>query len=814
MLLLLLCSQSTEGEEKGKNGHKQPQRKVRTSHCLIKTALHITPFSPPSLCCSYSLTISNPIAMVSRSKNLDERIPARYRSTIHDSLDYSTDVDIQDSDFNFLTNDHEYRESAIDDLEMAYISHQPSQVAHTTQPSQMTQLSTATDIFRERSLPKLSPLSYSSQMLTAPPLSNHYHSLSVDETDTRTALGSRRQSLMALIPNPSPSLRVPTLMARSLKNEETKSAQGSKGSVQGSRTSIQGSRASILGSRGSVHTGTGSRSQIYSSNLSSREHSRLGLGVSEEDEVSLPLSGRGISPAMKQSSFEEVPTRDSPRPEIASHTVGFGRKDFASLTCIPNRYAVEVDKFEEKQQLSTVPEKQTVEDVQENEETKKKPRSRAMSKLEKLTSLDYIRASLRLKKKRVSFVRTPELSKKDKQKNTKEKQDQEKKVKGQQQPPSTSTSRPGKELHHSRRHSASGRAEFSPQHLHGEQSLSSHNYPDHFYYPQLSQPVYYGAAGAGAGGTGGVHPAAAAAIFYQYPQLSQQYYAQLSQGGPGPGPYPPHMMYHSMMDSYSRGFGDPTSPARYQQIVTPDLFDDDTPEPEFYQERNLDNVLQQRQEANGFGDSLRSPEHTGPRVTSPDRFTETSETSFYSMHPPHQSSTDAESHSHEDSLTSAHKHFMEEFAMDGVEQYSYGGPPVDGHHYVPTYPGDMLNRTTLIPHEAYRDVYSHGGETYNTHEQINGHYYSHYTSPTAYSAVSQSKVGRRPSRSSYASSTSDHTHLDSVHEAGSGGEGEATKNGDMNGSSQKNRVSWSAEVIEYQRTPSDLADSDFDFSQF
>ena len=579
-----------------------------------------------------------------------------------------------------------------------------------------------------------------------------------------------------------------------------------------------------------MHTGTGSRSQIYSSNPSSREHSVLLLngarefGVSEEDAVSLPLSGRGISPALKQNSFEEVPTRDSPAPEIASHAVGYGKKDFASLTCIPNQYAVEAERLEEKPQLSTVPEKQSIDEDKEkeaSEETKKKPRSRAMSKLEKLTSLDYIRASLRLKKKKVSFVKTPESVKKERQKNDKEKPSPKGKMKGQEQAPTEHASRPGKELLQNRRHSASGRTEFSPQHAHGgEHNIPANKYPEHYYYPQLSQPLYYGGAGGGgAVAGGGVHPAAAAAMFYQYPQLSQQYYAQLSQGGYGPGPYPPHMLFHSnTMDPYSRSYGEPTTASRYQTIVTPDLFEDDTPEPDFYQERSPDNVLQQRQQPNGFGDHFRSPEHSNMRPSSPDRFTETSDTSSYTAPPPPGSA----SHTHEDSLTSAHNHFMDEFVMDGAEHYGYGTAAGDQHyshsHPVPTYPMDMLSRAGHIPpREAYRDAYQqHGdmGQDYDiTHGQTNDHYYNHYTSPTAYSAVPPGMGGgRRPSRSSYASSSSDHTHLEAVQEGE--GEGPPTKSEDMNGSSTKNRVSWSTEVIEYQRTPSDMGDSDFDFNHF
>lgn len=753
-------------------------------------------------CFCFSLTISNPIALVSSPNGHNGTAPARYRSTIHGSSQYSDSYNVDDDQepFNFPSN--EYHETSIDEAERTFAG-QASQV-HATQPSQMTQMSVATDIFRERSLPKLSPLSYSSQLLTAPQFPNHYPSLSVDENDPHSAIGSRRPSLMAIIPNTSPSLRVPTLMALSLKNEESKSAQGSKVSVHGSRTSIQGSRPSVSGSRGSVYTGTGSRSQIYSSNLSSREHSALLLngtrefGGAEDDVVSLPLSGRGISPAMKQSSLEEVPTRDSPVPEVASHAVRYGKKDFASLTCIPNQYAVEAERLEDKQQLSTVPEKHMTEsestaaEKEQSTDAKKKTRSRAMSKLEKLTSLDYIRASLRLKKKRVSFSKTTESSPKHKEK----KGNSNLEDKGREPP--TIAEHPPKELHQNRRHSASARAEFSP--LNKTPPTSANKFPEHYYYPQLSQPMYYG------GGASMMHPA----VFYQYPQLSQQYYAQLSQGGYGGGHYPPHMVYpHGMVDPYGRSYAEPPT-TRYANMVTPELFDD-TPEPEFYQERSPDNVLGERQQPNGFGDQFQSPEHSSLRPSSPDRFTETSETSSYLMQPP------SATHLHDDPLTSAHKHFMDEFVMD-KDYYGYG---VDHHHgygvdhqHVPTYPGDMMGRAPLVS-EAYREVVPLSempqAQDYVSKPQSNGQ----YTQYPGYAGAMYNTAPRRPSRSSFASSTSEHGPPND-----SNVDDEESNHCQQSGTvaaestSSKTRVSWSTEVIEYQRTPSDMADSDFDFNQF
>lgn len=740
--------------------------------------------------------------MVSGSDNHIGAVPVRYRSTIHDTPDYSDSYNVQEVDpeaLNFPSS--EYNETSIDDAERTY---KPSQLTHATQPSQMTQMSTATDLFRERSLPKLSPLSYSSQFLTAPQFSNNYSSLSVDENDPHPAIGSRRQSLMALIPNPSPSLRVPTLMALSLKNEETKSAQGSKVSVHGSRTSIPGSRPSILGSRGSVQMGTGSRSQIYSSNVSSREHSSLLLsgprefGGAEDDVVSLPLPGREVSPALKQNSLEEVPTRDSPLPDIGSNAISYGKKDFASLTCIPNRYTVEAERLEDNKQLSTVPEKHTTESERDvgkesSAEAKKKPRSRAMSKLEKLTSLDYIRASLRLKKKKVSFVKTPESVPKHKHKNSKgnssSKSNDEEGLTNDE-----TKAQPPKDLLQSRRHSASARTGFSPQH---QTSVAPNKFPDHFYYPQLSQPMYYG------GGASMMHPA----MFYQYPQLSQQYYAaHLSQGGYGGGPYPPPVLYqnNNMMDQYTRSYGEPPT-TRYGNMVTPELYDD-TPETEFYHERTPDNVLEQRLQQNGFSNHFHSPEHSSVQPSSPDRFTETSDTSSYLMQPP------SSAHLHDDPLTSADKHFMNEFAMDR-DHHGYGA---EYHVHVPTYPVDMMNRPQPIP-EAYHEEYQPVDVAYMSHDYDANHHMTglKYTQYSGYSG-DRHTANRRTSRSSYASTNSDDAPQND-HKAGYDESTHHQENGEEMGSSAssntKNRVSWSTEVIEYQRTPSDLADSDFDFNQ-
>lgn len=244
---------------------------------------------------------------------------------------------------------------------------------------------------------------------------------------------------MQRIPGGSPSLRHPTRMLKSIENEDTKSAQGSRISIPGSKTSIQGSRPSMFSSQGSFLQ-SGSRSQIFNHALSNEPVSlSRGGGRRDDDTLSLPLSGRTTSPPLQQSSLNssfEVPTRDEPSTQshALSHDLGVGAKDFASMTDIAQhsilspelgtvRVPMDLDPAEPPSEtvstrrrslincdlgaLTTIADDKSKSEAKasppeapkKDNDTPKKSRSK-MSKLEMLTSL---RASMRKAAKKVSF---------------------------------------------------------------------------------------------------------------------------------------------------------------------------------------------------------------------------------------------------------------------------------------------------------------------------------------------------------------------------------------------------------------------------
>ena len=423
-----------------------------------------------------------------------------------------------------------------------------------------------------------------------------------------------------------------------------------------------------------------------------------------------------------------IPTRDSPRavPLATSHALKERKKDFASLTCIPNHQAI-ADEFglgflqtplsestpkfsgQGRELSRSVPYEShapesslssphrksgskinlgaltTLEQERENETAKptdaidsaiprtvsepvpktsddskakakkespksspaaKKPKSRAMSKLEKLTSLDYIRASLRLKKKKVSFEKTPETAK---QKSKKKKPEAEPELVVFANKAAGSASG-GNRLESPTDRSPVPYQEPKPdaQRPIENDVFSPDIYPEDFgggfqrhyagrprvysdmhgVYPQLSQPTYFpGHMGSGQ-------------YLSTYPQLSQQYYPQLSQGAYYPSHHPyPHaraplpLPLHSLPpqpshvhqtsggsggEPYGRRYSDAVIPGagRYPDMVTPDAYLPpnhdrfrDIPSPD----RFTDNS------------SIMDQYHGGTR--SPDRFTETSNTS-------------------------------------------------------------------------------------------------------------------------------------------------------------------------------------------
>lgn len=546
------------------------------------------------------------------------------------------------------------------------------------------------DIFRETSLPGLSPLSYNSQL-------QRLYQISVDHPDEGSLSAANiRSSLLGKFPHSSPSLAVPTRMGLSLEKEETKSSHGSRTSIPGSSKppSYHGSKASIIGSKHSIQS---SRSSFLNSSHSRDDMKPLFVGRQnssspEDDFLGAQFSGRTGSPFLKEDIIESptddslVPTRDSPvmPPLATSHALKHGKKDFASLTCIPNHQAL-ADEFGydfplaestpkiaesyaaesilpssrkkssskinlgalttlEQESRSEMAEKPTdatdserprtvsepapiisgdskanalspVKDSPKSSPAPKKQKSRAMSKLEKLTSLDHIRASLRLKKKKVSFEKTPKtksptpklkkkkptakpepvmfankaaaaaLSANPTEENGLETPTNQSPVDYQEpkRPPDIPTAP------HPKDENAFVSPDIYPEDFAGGFQRHYAGRPRAYSdmhgmsYPQLSQPTYF------PGHMGGGQFQSA------YPQLSQPYY-QLSQGAY----YPPHVPYpqthaplplpsHSLppqpshLHQTSDGSGrEPYSPryaatampgaGRYPDVVTPDAY--------------------------------------------------------------------------------------------------------------------------------------------------------------------------------------------------------------------------------------------------
>jgi len=505
---------------------------------------------------------------------------------------------------------------------------QQSQPYPTSLSHHHSQASALTDIFQKTTLPELSPMSYS---LTA----NPHHS------DTL---------YFNTMPASDVSLREPTMFALRLQQEESKSTHGSRLSINGSKTSIHnsmhGSKPSMYSSRASnIH---GSRPLVFNSGTS-RESLLLRGGGKEhsidDEAATLPqasqLSDRFPSPAfpLMNPSTEntDLPTRDSPLPRLEPLEASHGKKDFASLTCITNDHRrmtsssnsplesplhSEVEgtpvhrKLSKRRDLSSLTSldfmsgapmskenrggtiieeeeasqgsKVNSDKAKEDSPAIKKTRSKRLSRLEKLTSLDYIRQSFRLKKKKVSFQQsledTPKLTGRKSSSgrghsDTVITNNQAQGIHDDSVAPEKPRGR--MEWHQARRNSSTSTDVFSPT-----ENMARHMYLQHHhhafpdphaamamsYTPQLSQPSYFlpphmsGAPGMP------MHP-------HMYPpgvQLSQQFYpSQLSQGYPY---HPPGFMGEVHMSG--RGFPRDMAPPngsradpRYQEVVTPDYSD-------------------------------------------------------------------------------------------------------------------------------------------------------------------------------------------------------------------------------------------------
>ena len=697
---------------------------------------------------------------------------------------------------------------------------------------QQSQMSAMTELFQEQSLPKLSPISYSSQLhLTGGAAYRHMEP-------------ERGPDIR--FPNGSPSLRVPTRMALSLQNEESKS--GSKISLPSSRSSRQGSKASILGSRTSVQ---GSRSQIFHTAPSREDIPQIRpsflLGghreSQEDDSLSLQLS-RTASPLLDES---QVPTRDSPNvpPLATSHALGHGKKDFASLTCIINHPAVEEEELTLQEELwrneslkaenlppgssvefavpkrkslgtslgelttlarhdeipefssdreekltvtesSPEPSEQKVEEEETGQKKPspaiKKPRSRAMSKLEKLTSLDYIRASLRLKKKRVSFQKTPESTPKSTKKKKKKNEESEifrnkaalmKTLTPPQSPSTTYPQQTHRYPSNPSRYPPTGDF-FNPEEefeLQGEpyhplppngrrQRAYTTELPSPQLYAQLSQSYYPQMTA--------YQPAPT-----MYPQLSQPYYrppleAYYPQPYPAGQPNPYSRRYsHEIPSGYPgmvgpNGYPNVTSPdhERYRSATTPDRF----MEPGYLRTHSPDR----------FTDTSTSSDRY--RARSPDRFTESSYMSDrYNM----------------DSFIAGRytpERYPQDMIMRMQERY------VDPHQHPgtasPSRFSDVRTPDTLVG--SFDDGYRGGGGRPDRFldSMEHGRHYSPRAQPLDW--VVDGFEHHRDLSSKNARRFSDGS----------------TSDKSAPSTSSKSKVSWDSEIIEYPRPPSDESDID------
>ena len=788
-------------------------------------------------------------------------------------------------------------------------------------------MSVAGDVFRESALPELSPMSYPSQLYASASMNQGLslnQGLSVDEGVHKLSLSG---DYLPRIPNGSPSLRHPTRMGRSLANEESKSNQGSRASIPGSKvSSVQGSRPSMFSSQTSFLQ-SGSRSQMYISN----DPSSSMLGVNsytsrDDDTLSLPLSGRTGSPLLRQNSLNsstEVPTRDIPSGHALfsiSHDIGSGTKDFASLTCIPNhgalvsadlgtvRVPMELDtpskpdnliesESDRKRSLNNQDwgalttlsgkddkskevlkpkevvdskEKATNKEEKTPESTPKKPRSKTMSRLEKLTSL---RASLRQKAKRVSFQKNKS---KESQKEKESVVVTNESAVAEQQGVAPANMSRGK------RHSDTSDHIPSPMDSLARE-MSRPRAQSELNYPQLSQPnLYYQG-----GHMMGQHPQQYA--YVNYPQLSQSY------GFPQPLP-----LHVPVGDPFGRGGVPPDYPVRYSGMVTPDFSDITTPDHGHYgnQDHGMttpDQFLPEGSTSDEYHQStspnesqrVRSPNEfqraTSPtssytsnddRAGSPDRFTETSTASeSYRARSPNPYTEPRQPlptlHERYNYMSNGYTSEMpnpDHFAGSSGGHYMgdvFGSPrrhpnvptpefPMGRHVAVNGYPQGRgreyydERRMSYDPaiHDPYRDRRSSLEPEEYLHERRGSYDRTledpHHSRRGSYE--SGPPPGGYPPRSAYHSKQGSHDRsFDSPQHAKQGSHdqsydfareqfmrqnenggmlrsgadrkqsrvSESSMNSDL--SASRNRVSWNTEVIEYVRTPSD--DSDFDLNQ-
>lgn len=441
----------------------------------------------------------------------------------------------------------------------------------------------------------------------------------------------------------------------------------------------------LQGSRHLLYASGTSGESLLSGGKYDKEHSiedqemggTVGVAI-DSDDLSFSNPIIASPQPLSNAGSMEVPTRDSSpfqRPLATSHQLGHGKKDFASLTCIinpspsigspsPEPQGEELDdktnspthkkpkrdltamtsvaspSRTSKQQQETIPEEGEGESAKvKKSPSTKKGRSKTMSRLEKLTSLDYIRQSFRIKKKKVSFQKTPETtptpSKKKGTANSNSGTTILDNSQAESQSPQRRMSNVSSEIFSPTEESFL-RAEQQGQHMmgmtHGEPPMMG---PIHGY-GQLSQPSYYLP-----------HP-------YAYAQLSQQYHPQLSQS------YMPYSSpYHHMATTEPLRARD----HRYQEVVTPDFSDITTPEHTRFRERPLHSP--EPQQGSEFSYDL----HTNTSERNPDKFAE-------SERYQHDLMDEYGGHHlgvHPEYMCSPKRYGPESFPLGSPQRYSMGG---------------------------------------------------------------------------------------------------------------------------------------------
>ena len=311
-------------------------------------------------------------------------------------------------------------------------------------------------------------MSYPSQMINFmnPPERGEYPSSPPPQISLSESPGRLRK-----FPGSSPSLHRPTPLGQQLQK------QAERNSTQGSRNSIQGSRGSIsaLGSRTSF-----SGSFLSSNNAMSRDEIRASGYLLRSSKTMSEHGGSqtSLQPLMKQRSLDVVPTRESPVPLLPQkkdsmcipNPLAFQREEDREegdgedendlctdplgpiMTSTPTtddlptkeerqpkvnqnskpdelvsprkkslQQLTSLGREDEEASTAAAPDSSEVTGGSEEGSIPKeeKPRPKPMSRLEKLTSLDYLRSSIRrsLKKKRVKFLSTPDSTPKAKKKN-------------------------------------------------------------------------------------------------------------------------------------------------------------------------------------------------------------------------------------------------------------------------------------------------------------------------------------------------------------------------------------------------------------